>query len=585
MDILIVEHFTGELDGRGNSRFLYLANLLAENKNNSVELVTSDFCHDTKSRKKVNLEAYPFKITLAHEDGYPTNVCPQRLISHRFFGSRVRELLFHRAKKPDVVYCGVPSLSCANAAVEFCRENNIRLVLDIQDIWPEAFQLGFNVPVLSNLVYAPLKVMANKIYGAADAIIAVSDTYAKRAMRVNDKCEEATVVYLGTDKQMFDSYKASNILPCLKKSSKDTIKIVYIGNLEDDCDLQTVIDAIADTKSFINAELLIIGDGPMKSSLESRALEKEIVCTFVSGLDYPQMMENIAKCDIAVNPAKHGSLENAANRVWDYAMTGLPIVNMQESEETTNLIAMYSAGINCSCENVDDVAKALKELATDEDLRKTMSIGSLRLGEENIDGEIPYHSLVHNMLNSQTGTFRIGYCGTLGNSYDITVVLDALRLIVSDAPEKANNLQFIVMGDGPRREEFEEKSKGLPVVFTGRLPYSEMVWVLCHCDMAVNPIEQGAMQSIINKHMDYAMAGLPIVSTQECEEYRKLVESYRMGINCKCGDPVDVAAAIMLLADDDELRKQMGENARRCAEELFDRGKTYRKLANMIDAS
>ena len=36
------------------------------------------------------------------------------------------------------------------------------------------------------------------------------------------------------------------------------------------------------------------------------------------------------------------------------------------------------------------------------------------------------------------------------------------------------------------------------------------------------------------------------------------------------------------LADDPGLREEMGRNARRCAEEKFDRARTYRKLAEVI---
>lgn len=53
--------------------------------------------------------------------------------------------------------------------------------------------------------------------------------------------------------------------------------------------------------------------------------------------------------------------------------------------------------------------------------------------------------------------------------------------------------------------------------------YPEMCGRLVACYIAVNPITHGAAQSIINKHGDYAASGLPVVNTQECEEYRNLV--------------------------------------------------------------
>ncbi len=109
-----------------------------------------------------------------------------------------------------------------------------------------------------------------------------------------------------------------------------------------------------------------------------------------------------------------------------------------------------------------------------------------------------------------------------------------------------------------------------------------MVWLMSRCDIAVCPIVKGAAQSIINKHMDYAMAGLPVVNTQECAEYRTLLDSYRCGINCNCGDPDDVCRAIKRLITDVDLRKKMGANSRRMGEELFDRQNAYGKISDIV---
>ena len=109
-----------------------------------------------------------------------------------------------------------------------------------------------------------------------------------------------------------------------------------------------------------------------------------------------------------------------------------------------------------------------------------------------------------------------------------------------------------------------------------------MCSTLCQCDITVNPITHMAAQSIINKHADYAASGLPVVSTQENEEYRKLVDTYHMGFNCKNGDAKELAEKLKVLVEDKKLRLKMGKNARRCAEEKFDRNRTYFLLKNAI---
>lgn len=387
MDIIILANFCMDFSETDNGRFSYLANMLS--KNHDVEIITSDFFHVEK-RHRAETPSHPYKITLIHEPGYKRNVSPFRFFSHYIWGRNVERYLKAR-KKPDVIYSAVPSLTAPEKAAKYCLRNNIRFVIDIQDLWPEAFQMVINAPFL----FIPFKKKADRIYAQADAICAVSDTYVKRALEVNGKCKEGKTVYLGTELETFDKYSR-------------------------------------------------------KPPIEVKRKEE----------------------------------------IW------------------------------------------------------------------------------------------ISYCGTLGSSYDLTCVFDALSLLKGKGIEP----KFIVMGDGPRKDEFERYAheKRLNVEFVGRLKYDQMCSLLSICDINVNPIVHLAAQSIINKHADYAASGLPVVSTQENKEYRSLIEQYEMGYNCENNNPADLADKLGLLIEDEELRKRLGKNARRCAEERFDRKVSYRNLCDAI---
>jgi len=108
------------------------------------------------------------------------------------------------------------------------------------------------------------------------------------------------------------------------------------------------------------------------------------------------------------------------------------------------------------------------------------------------------------------------------------------------------------------------------------------VWILKRCDIAVNPIVKGAAQSIINKHMDYAMSGLPVINTQESKEYRSLLEAYSCGINCECGNARGVCDALEILVNNSEKRIIMGQGSRKMGEELFDRPVGYGRIIGIV---
>jgi glycosyltransferase involved in cell wall biosynthesis len=186
-----------------------------------------------------------------------------------------------------------------------------------------------------------------------------------------------------------------------------------------------------------------------------------------------------------------------------------------------------------------------------------------------------------NKFVKSTNEIWVGYIGTLGTSYDINIVSEAIKILKDKG---LNNIKFVVVGDGPKRKNFEEYAKNLHInfEFTGMLTYEDMVKKLILCDIAVNPIIKGGASSIINKVGDYAAAGLPVINTQESIEYRKYVEDLQIGFNCEAGNPNDVANKIMQLYHDKKLRKQMGLNNRKFAEDKFDRGKTYFKIVKLI---
>lgn len=187
--------------------------------------------------------------------------------------------------------------------------------------------------------------------------------------------------------------------------------------------------------------------------------------------------------------------------------------------------------------------------------------------------------VTENRIVRNDDKFVIGYCGTLGHSYDIKCVLDALDILKQ---KDYRNISFWIIGDGPLKENFENYAKelDLDVKFYGRVSYDKMCGLLSACDMCVNPIVGTSAASIINKHADYAAAGIPVVNTQNSEEYRKLINDYHCGINCSSSNSNELANAILELMTDASKRSSMGKQARVMAEEKFDRDGTYTNIIN-----
>ena len=62
----------------------------------------------------------------------------------------------------------------------------------------------FDKPLVSDVLFYPVRREVDYVYASADHIIAVSQTYAERGLRASKKCNDATVVFLGTELDKFD---------------------------------------------------------------------------------------------------------------------------------------------------------------------------------------------------------------------------------------------------------------------------------------------------------------------------------------------------------------------------------------------
>ena len=223
-DIVIIANFCRDFSENDNGRFMYLCKELS--KENKVEIITSDFSHSTKKHKEPLIHKWPFTITFLHEPGYKKNISIQRFISHYAWGKEVKKYLEQR-EKPDVVYCAIPSLTAPFEAAKYCEKKSIRFIIDIQDLWPEAFRMVFNIPIFSDLFFTPFMHRANEIYKRADAVCGVSQRYVDRALSINKKCKSGHAVFLGTSLETFESNIRTTEPKIRKKRTKRTMVGIY----------------------------------------------------------------------------------------------------------------------------------------------------------------------------------------------------------------------------------------------------------------------------------------------------------------------------------------------------------------------
>ena len=387
MKILIIANFTNS----ETSRFFELARLFA-NRGHEVTVITSDFSHGSKRLKKEKPQYDKFRTVYIHESGYKRNVSLKRLLSHYIWGRMAEKYIKSRSERPDVVYAALPTYTAGRLVGKWCNKNDVKFVVDVQDLWPEAFKVVVKNPFLQQ-AFLPMEWVANAAYRTADYVIGVSDTYRYRAMKVNGRCHKGLTVFLGNNGEKFESYQKK--LGVSKPENE--FWIAYVGSMGYSYDVNLAVDAIKllkRKKLTKNVKFVAMGGGPLLDDYKKYAEKSGINFEFTGALPYGIMVEKLCSCDAVINCLRPGAAQSITNKVGDYALSGLPVINTQENQEYRNLIDKYGCGINCECGNAEEVAAAMVKLIESPKLRSEMGKAARQLGKDRFDRRYSYMKIV-----------------------------------------------------------------------------------------------------------------------------------------------------------------------------------------------
>jgi len=180
--------------------------------------------------------------------------------------------------------------------------------------------------------------------------------------------------------------------------------------------------------------------------------------------------------------------------------------------------------------------------------------------------------------------FTIGYAGILGHAQALFSVLEGAALL----HERGIHATFHLYGDGPLREELEQKVRALGldnVVFAGHRTRAEILSAMEDWDAGLvplvdTPLMAGALPS---KMFEVMAAGLPVVLFTPEGEASRLVARAGGGVHAAAGDPEALAAAVERLAADREAAREMGQSARTHAMAHYDRGRIADSFLNRLE--
>lgn len=382
-----------KLDGeKGYTRFRYLCEFLVK-KGYEVDLITTTFQHWEKKQRdleSVDQKSYPFGIKFIYEPGYRKNIDLRRVRSHKIAAENLRKLL-EKEGDYDLIYAEIPPNDVALAAAEYAHRNKIPFVADVNDLWPEAMRMVFDIPIVSDLLFYPLKRDAEKVYSLTSGVIGTSDEYRDRPFLNQKRDVLKETVYVGNEIFVFDREAERHADEVQKEDG--TFWVTYAGTIGTSYDIRTMVLAAEELmkQGKTKIRFQILGDGPTREMLENLAKERKIQnVKFTGYVPYEQMAAYLVKSDVLINSFVRKAPQSIVTKIGDYLAAGKPMINTCMSPEFRKKVEQDGFGINIEPEDVRELVNAVEWMYENEAERNDMGNRARKIAEEQFDRPVSY---------------------------------------------------------------------------------------------------------------------------------------------------------------------------------------------------
>lgn len=388
MNVWIVNPY-GNLPDEGwrDYRSTMLANALERAGHNAIWWV-SNFEHRSKQFRSDDyreLSISPrFRVHLVPSSRYAGHISFARIRYERKFAYNFARFA-RRHEPPDVIVIADPSLFTSGPVVEYASGQNIRLIVDVLDLWPELFHMLLPKPLtwFGRLLFAPLYRRRAKLFRRADALVAASQDYLSLAQSIAPNVP-AELAYLGIDLSAFRCV-ATPLIPCnglnLPRKGADDVWAIYAGTLGNNYDIDTIIQSARIILAKApELKILIAGDGPLRSKIEAVIAAGLSNMLFLGSLPVDDLTRLYRKCDISLSTYRGNSTVAFPVKAYDYLAAGLPVVNSLH-KDWGRLLKAENIGLQYESENPSSLASALIYLADNREELAEMRLKALDIAE------------------------------------------------------------------------------------------------------------------------------------------------------------------------------------------------------------
>ena len=265
------------------------------------------------------------------------------------------------AGRADVVVATTPPLFTGIAGLAIARLNGAPLVLDVRDLWPAAATSLMQISPGWETSVA--EVIERRLYRSAAALTAVTQPFCRHIDAIRGRGPKTVLLPNGTIPSFFVDGDARRSTQARLGVPPDRFLVTFAGILGIAQALPSALDAAALVDG--SAELLLVGDGPMRSILgelaEQRQLENVRFHPQIPLEDIPAVLA--ASDALFVPLSAHPTFRQfVPSKLMDFMAVGRPVV-LAAAGEAARILERSGGGIAVAPEAPEELAQAIRWLA------------------------------------------------------------------------------------------------------------------------------------------------------------------------------------------------------------------------------
>jgi len=181
----------------------------------------------------------------------------------------------------------------------------------------------------------------------------------------------------------------------------------------------------------------------------------------------------------------------------------------------------------------------------------------------------------------QNENLKICFFGAIGKMFDFdTIISTAMNLeIVS------RKITFIICGSGEKLESLKIKAKGYNnIIFPGFISANQIMTLMQRCHIGISPYlaNEGFLESLPNKIIEYLAGGLPVITSLENSYHGRIILENSLGFSYKIGKSAELINLFVRLDQNRELVKSYAQNAYKFFYNNFKAEIVYQNYINHI---